>query len=87
MTRAAVSIENVGKIWAPEGRTPVEALSGLSLDVSPGEFVVLLGPSGCGKSTLLYMIAGLEETSSGTIRCDGLDVTEPSAERGLICHR
>jgi NitT/TauT family transport system ATP-binding protein len=84
MSRPAVSIQNVSKIWTPEGRSPVEAIRGLDFEVAPGEFVVLLGPSGCGKSTLLYMIAGLEPVSGGTILCDGLPVVEPSAERGLI---
>ncbi|MDR3372586.1 MAG: ABC transporter ATP-binding protein [Ancalomicrobiaceae bacterium] len=84
VTRPAVAIRNVSKVWTPEGRSPVNALQGLDFDVAPGEFVVLLGPSGCGKSTLLYMIAGLEATTSGLIECDGLKVEEPSAERGLI---
>ena len=52
-------------------------LEKISFEVAEGEFCVLLGPSGCGKSTLLRMIAGLEESSSGTIslgsrRIDGL---------------
>ncbi len=45
-------------------------LKGISLDVNPGEFVVLVGPSGCGKSTLLNIIAGLEELTSGEIFID-----------------
>ena len=84
MGRPAVSVRDVTKIWEVEGRIPVCALDGLSFDVAPNEFVVLLGPSGCGKSSLLYMIAGLESVTSGIIECDGLKVTEPSAERGLI---
>ena len=51
------------------------AVKGVSLDVPEGEFTVLVGPSGCGKSTLLRCIAGLEETSSGTIEIGGKDVT------------
>lgn len=38
----------------------VQAVQDFSLDVTEGEFVVLVGPSGCGKSTVLRMIAGLE---------------------------
>jgi len=84
MRQLAISLRSVSKRWTPEGRAPVQALSDLSLDIDPGEFVVFLGPSGCGKSTLLYMIAGLEEVSGGEIFCEGELVTEPSAERGLI---
>jgi multiple sugar transport system ATP-binding protein len=56
----------------------------LDLDVSPGEFLVLLGPSGCGKSTLLHAIAGLTETAGGRIEIGGVDMThaEPN-ERGI----
>jgi len=43
--------------------------------VRDGEFMVLVGPSGCGKSTLLRLIAGLEETTAGTISIGGRDVT------------
>ena len=49
----------------------VEALKGIDLMVPEGEFCVFVGPSGCGKSTLLRTIAGLEESSHGTISIDG----------------
>jgi multiple sugar transport system ATP-binding protein len=48
----------------------------LSIDVDPGEFLVLLGPSGCGKTTGLRMIAGLEAVDSGQIRLGDTDVTQ-----------
>lgn len=50
-------------------------LRGLSLRVAAGETVALLGASGSGKSTLLKIIAGLDEPESGTVWCDGQDVT------------
>ncbi len=45
----------------------VEVIHGVNVDITDGEFVILVGPSGCGKSTLLRMIAGLEQISRGDI--------------------
>ncbi len=62
----------------------VHVIPGIDLDIEDGEFVVFVGPSGCGKSTLLRLIAGLEDTTSGTIDIDGKDATNlPPAKRGL----
>ena len=62
----------------------VDVIPGVDLDIKNGEFVVFVGPSGCGKSTLLRLIAGLEDTSGGTIEIDGKDATAlPPAKRGL----
>ncbi|MDB5527461.1 MAG: transporter ATP-binding protein [Devosia sp.] len=62
----------------------VKVIRGVDLKVEHGEFVVFVGPSGSGKSTLLRLVAGLEETSGGTILIDGRDVTNLGpAEREL----
>jgi osmoprotectant transport system ATP-binding protein len=53
---------------------PAPAVDRVDLDISPGEFVVLLGPSGCGKTTLLKMINRIYEPTGGTIAIDGVDV-------------
>src|SRR2546423_323600 len=52
------------------------AVSEVDIEISDGEFVILVGPSGCGKSTMLNMIAGLEDISSGELRIDGKRVNE-----------
>ncbi|MFT6658030.1 ABC transporter ATP-binding protein [Maritalea sp.] len=62
----------------------VQVIHGVDLQVEDGEFCVFVGPSGCGKSTLLRMIAGLEETTSGTIQIGDRDVTTADpADRGV----
>jgi putrescine transport system ATP-binding protein len=53
----------------------LDAVSGVDLDLMPGEFFCLLGPSGCGKSTLLRLVAGFEVPSAGRILFEGADIT------------
>ncbi|GGL08921.1 ABC transporter ATP-binding protein [Streptomyces flaveus] len=71
MTRA-ISLKSVSKSYLRGTR----AVEQLSLDIRPGEFLVLLGPSGCGKSTVLRMIAGLEEPTEGEVYLDGEYATD-----------
>jgi len=68
---ASVSFSSLHKSF---GKTQI--LHGVSLEISDGEFMVLVGPSGCGKSTLLRMLAGLEEISAGAIAIDGRTVND-----------
>ncbi|WP_152045855.1 ABC transporter ATP-binding protein [Aureimonas psammosilenae] len=76
---ASITLRNVQKRFGDAVIIP-----GLDLEIGDGEFVVFVGPSGCGKSTLLRLIAGLEDTSGGTISIDGREVTHvPPAGRGL----
>ena len=62
---ATLKVSNLTKNF---GNTQV--LKQINLEVSDGEFIVLLGPSGCGKSTLLNIIAGLENEDEGEILID-----------------
>jgi multiple sugar transport system ATP-binding protein len=61
---ASVGFEGVGKVYDDGTR----AVDGLGLEITDGEFVVLVGPSGCGKTTALRMVAGLEEITEGVVR-------------------
>lgn len=68
--RPIVSLDNVSlRYHSVSGETP--AVSHLSLEVLPGEFICIVGPSGCGKSSILSMLAGLLSPSEGSIRIDG----------------
>jgi multiple sugar transport system ATP-binding protein len=78
VTVTTVALKDVSKVF-PDGTVAVD---NVSLDVSAGEFMVLLGPSGCGKSTILRMIAGLEDATTGAILLDGETANDlPPRER------
>ena len=65
----AIQIQQVHKRFGE-----VQALSGVDLDVAPGEFFGLLGPNGAGKTTLINILAGLARADSGSVRVMGHDV-------------
>jgi len=70
-----IRIEGLTKTLYSGGR-PVEILRGINLQIPPGQSVVIAGPSGSGKSTLLGLIAGLDTPTAGSIRLDGVEITD-----------
>ena len=79
-TTGTITLESVTKHF-PGG---VVAVDDLSLEVQPGEFMVLVGPSGCGKTTALRMVAGLEPVTEGQIRINDKVVTRlPPRDRDI----
>jgi multiple sugar transport system ATP-binding protein len=78
---ASVTYDHAQRLY-PGAERP--AVDDLNLEISDGEFLVLVGPSGCGKSTSLRMLAGLEEVTDGHIRIGDRDVTHlPPKERDI----
>jgi len=82
---AKISFRNITKEFVSKARGPsTRALDGLSLDIAEKDFVCLIGPSGCGKSTLLNLIGGFEHATSGDVLLDGVGVTGPGPDRGVV---
>ena len=79
----ALEIRGLNKHYRIDGK-PLQVLSGIDLQVLPGEFVCIVGASGCGKSSLLRLIVGLEQDYEGLIRLDGETVRGTSLDRGLV---
>ena len=67
------------------GETP--ALSHISFQLMPGEFLAIVGPSGCGKSTLLNLICGLIQPEQGHILLDGIPVTSGDRRIGYMLQK
>jgi putative ABC transport system ATP-binding protein len=72
---SVVSIKNLTKMFG-SGHTAVTAVDNISLDVEPGDIVLVTGPSGSGKTTLISMIGTLMQPTSGQILIDGQDVSK-----------
>jgi NitT/TauT family transport system ATP-binding protein len=81
-----IAAKDVGKRFG-DSADGVTAITNISLDIAEGEFVSLLGPSGCGKSTFLRCLAGLEQTTSGSLSIDGKEVDGPPERLGMAFQR
>ena len=76
-------IDNVALRFTSRAGVPVTALENISLDVEDKEFSVIVGPFG-GKTSLLRLVAGLIEPTEGAISLDGMRISRPSKDRGLV---
>jgi putative ABC transport system ATP-binding protein len=70
-----VSIRNLRKIY-PMGNFEVQALKGVSLDITEGEFLSVAGPSGSGKTTLMNIIGLIDSFNEGSLIIDGLEINK-----------
>lgn len=70
-----------GVHFAYEGR---EVLSGIDLNIAPGEFVALIGPNGAGKSTFSKLLNGLNKPTQGTVTVAGLDTKKARDRKSVV---
>ncbi|HGM5583092.1 TPA: lipoprotein-releasing ABC transporter ATP-binding protein LolD [Pseudomonas putida] len=85
--KAVLSCRNLGKSY-DEGPESVQVLSGLSLELHPGERVAIVGSSGSGKSTLLNLLGGLDTPTQGSVWLAGEELSAlGERDRGLLRNR
>lgn len=78
-----IEIKGLNKVYKTRNGETI-ALQNTDLTIKNNEFVCVVGPSGCGKTTLLNIIGGLEESTSGSVKLDGVEVKGPGKERGVV---
>ena len=70
-----IEIRDVIKRYG-DGEAAIFALAGVSMTISPGEYVAIMGPSGSGKSTLMNILGALDEVTSGDYLLDGINISQ-----------
>lgn len=79
-----ICVENVTRVYEL-GRTRIEVLRGVSMNIHAGERISIMGASGAGKSSLLHTIGGLDAPDTGSVMLDGEDIyAAPSKRRNRI---
>ena len=76
----AIEVKDLNRAFV-NGKQTTEVLKHINLTVEKGEFVSIMGPSGSGKSTLLYLLGGLDQPTSGSVRIEGIDLSKLSDKK------
>ena len=84
MAKPFLSIEQLTQKY-PDGKgSTFTVFENATFGIEKGEFVCILGHSGCGKSTIMNILAGLADPTSGVVKMDGMHVSGPSLDRGVV---
>ena len=77
MTETLIALKDVGKSYT-RGKTQVNVLQHLDLEIAKGDFLALMGPSGSGKTTLLNLVGGLDKPTTGSVEIAGKRIDQMS---------
>jgi putative ABC transport system ATP-binding protein len=77
---------DVRKVYR-QGQNEITALAGITLDITKGDFTVIMGPSGSGKSTLLHLIGGLDRPTSGDVLVDQRLISQMADDQVTLFRR
>jgi nitrate/nitrite transport system ATP-binding protein len=83
MKRHFLEIENLSRRFPTKGGE-LTVFENASFTIDKGEFVCIIGHSGCGKSTIMNVLAGLDAPTDGNVFMDGVEVSGPSLDRGVV---
>ena len=86
-TASALEFRDVVRSFPQKGGKELVAITDVTFEVRPKEFVAIVGPSGCGKSTILNLTAGLDQPSRGAVHVSGEQVTGPNAHVGCMLQK
>ncbi|MDO5346044.1 MAG: ABC transporter ATP-binding protein [Lachnospiraceae bacterium] len=75
-----VSLRNVTKVYQM-GEVSIRAVDGITMNITKGEFAVVVGPSGAGKTTVLNILGGMDTASSGEVWVDGSNIARYSTRK------
>lgn len=85
MTHPFLKVDGLAKRFPNPGASePMTVFEQVGFHIEKGEFVCIIGHSGCGKSTILNILAGLDDATEGAVVMDGLEVSGPSLDRGVV---
>ena len=79
-----IECKDLSKVFYSSTGEKFKVVDSIDLKIPENEFVVLFGQGQCGKTTIINLIEGLEPASSGSILVDGVPVTEPGPDRGVV---
>ena len=84
MGSSFLSVERLTQRYSDGKGGEFTVFENASFGINKGEFVCILGHSGCGKSTIMNILAGLAEPTAGVVKMDGIAVSGPSLDRGVV---